>query len=59
MGLFFTGYFLIQAPAPAIAGWLYDISADAFWPILFAMGMYVSAVIANVVFRVAQKRLHL
>jgi MFS family permease len=59
MGLFFTGYFFVQAPAPAIAGWLFDITDDAFWPILFAAGMYASAAVANVIFRYAQKRLPL
>ncbi len=41
MGLFFTGYFLIQAPAPAIAGWMFDKTSDAFWPISFAIMLSV------------------
>lgn len=59
MGLFFSSYFLIQAPAPAIAGWLYDLKSDAFWPILFAIAMFVITALTNFVFRYAQKRLPL
>ena len=59
MGLFFSIYFLIQAPAPAIAGWLYDLTADAFWPVLFAMALFFATVLGNLVFRFAQKRLPL
>jgi len=59
MGLFFTVYFLVQAPAPAIAGWLYDLTTDEIWPILFAVALFLCTGIANLVFRVAQKRLPL
>jgi len=59
MGLFFTSYFLIQAPAPAIAGWLYDLTANAFWPILFAIALFFITALANLAFRHAQKRLPL
>ncbi len=59
MGLFFSIYFLIQAPAPAIAGWLYDLTADAFWPILFAAALFLITAVANVAYRIAQKRLPL
>jgi len=59
MGVFFSCYFLIQAPAPAIAGWLYDLTADAFWPILFAMALFFVTAVANLAFRFAQKRLPL
>ncbi|MDA1311568.1 MAG: MFS transporter, partial [Proteobacteria bacterium] len=59
MGLFFTVYFLVQAPAPAIAGWLYDLTADEFWPILFAAALFLLTGIANLGFRIAQKRLPL
>lgn len=59
MGLFFTIYFLIQAPAPAIAGWLYDLTTDPFWPILFAMALFFITTVANLAFRFAQKRLPL
>ena len=57
MGLFFSCYFVIQAPAPAVAGWLYDLTADAFWPILFAIGLFFATAVANVAYRLAQKRL--
>ena len=56
MGVFFSVYFLVQAPAPAIAGWLYDQTADAFWPILFAISLFFCTAVANFVFRLVQKR---
>jgi len=55
MGLFFSAYFLMTAPAPAIAGWLYDRSGDAFVPILFAIALLALTLAANVVFRIAQR----
>jgi predicted MFS family arabinose efflux permease len=57
MGLFFTTYFLVQAPAPAIAGWLYDLTRDELWPILFAVALFLFTAIANLAFRIAKKRL--
>jgi len=33
MGVFFSWYFLMTTPAPIVAGWLYDLSGDARWPI--------------------------
>lgn len=56
MGLFFTTYFLVQAPAPAVAGWLYDLTLDEFWPIIFAVLLFFLTAMANFVFRMAQKR---
>lgn len=56
MGVFMTSYFLFQAPTPAIAGWLYDRSGDAFWPVLFAIAMFGLTAVANIAFRVAQRR---
>ena len=55
-GTFFTTYFLVQAPAPAIAGWLYDLTTDELWPILFAGTLFLFTAIANLAFRFAQKR---
>jgi MFS family permease len=57
MGLFFSIYFLVQAPAPAIAGWLYDLTTDELWPILFAAALFLFTAIANLVFRFVQRRL--
>lgn len=59
MGLFFSCYFLIQAPAPAIAGWLFDLTKEPFWPILFAMALFFVTALANVAYRFAQRRLPL
>jgi MFS family permease len=55
MGVFLSAYFLLTAPAPAIAGWLYDRTGDPFVPILFAAGLFGLALLANVAFRLAQR----
>lgn len=59
MGIFLTGYYVLVAPAPAIAGWLYDRSGDAFRAVLFAAALFAAAMLANFAFRVAQKALRL
>ncbi len=59
MGLFFTCYFVVQAPAPAIAGWLYDRTGDAFAPVMFAIALFFATAVANMAFRLVQKRLPL
>ncbi len=56
MGVFFSGYFLVTTPAPAIAGWLYDLSGDPFQPILFAIALFGATILAYTAFRVAQGR---
>src|SRR5262245_81253 len=55
MGIFFSAYFLLVAPAPGVAGWLYDRSGDAFVPILFAIALVMLTLTANVAFRIAQR----
>lgn len=57
MGIFFTNFFLIMAPAPALAGWLFDRAQDAYAPILLAAALFVAAMICNWGFRLAQRRL--
>jgi predicted MFS family arabinose efflux permease len=56
MGVFLTAYYVITAPAPAIAGWLYDRTGDPYVPILFAIGLFAHTLAANFVFRFAQRR---
>lgn len=56
MGVFFTCYFLLVSPAPALAGWLYDRSGDAFQPILLAAALLAATALANLAFRAAQRR---
>jgi MFS family permease len=51
MGIFFSAYFLLSAPAPAVAGWLFDRSRDAFVPIVFAAALFAVTLVANLVFR--------
>lgn len=55
MGVFFSIFFLLAAPMPTIAGWLYDRSGDPYWPILFAVAMFGLTLVANLGFRMAQR----
>jgi predicted MFS family arabinose efflux permease len=55
MGIFMSVFFLLTGPAPALAGWLYDRTADPFVPILLAIAMFGSALVFYVVFRIAQR----
>jgi predicted MFS family arabinose efflux permease len=55
MGIFFSGYFLITAPAPAIAGWLFDRGGDPYQPILFAVVLFALTAISNLLFRAIQR----
>ena len=57
MGVFLSSYFLAVAPAPAIAGWLYDYAGDAYWPILLAVTLLGLTALANLAFRAAQRRM--
>jgi len=57
MGIFFTSYFLIVGPAPAIAGWLYDRTGDTSLPILFAAALFGLTGVGNFAFRRAQRLL--
>jgi predicted MFS family arabinose efflux permease len=57
MGLFFAMFFFIQAPSPAIAGWLYDLSGNQIWPMIFAGVLFLLTAITNIAFRAARKRL--
>lgn len=56
MGIFFSFYFVITAPAPVVAGWLYDRTHDAFWPIAFASLLLLATAAFNLAFRSAQHR---
>jgi MFS family permease len=54
MGIFFSAYFLVTAPAPALAGWLFDATGDAYQPIVFAACLIAAAALSNVLFRLIQ-----
>ena len=56
IGVFLSAFFLIVAPAPAIAGRLFDITHWAFAAILFAVALLVLTGVANYGFRLAQRR---
>ena len=55
MGVFFASYFVIVTPAPAIAGWLFDLTGDPSTPIKFAAALLAATALANLVFRLAQR----
>jgi predicted MFS family arabinose efflux permease len=56
MGVFLSAYFLLTAPAPAVAGWLFDRTGDPFLPILLAAALFALTAVANVAFRIAAAR---
>jgi hypothetical protein len=51
MGVFFTWYFVITAPAPIIAGWLFNVSGNVAWPIYFAATLFAATAGANAMLR--------
>jgi predicted MFS family arabinose efflux permease len=55
MGVFFSVYFLVQAPAPGIAGWLYDRTGEPMAAILFAIGLFAVTLAAGFAFRAAER----
>ena len=57
MGVFFSFYFVLMTAAPPIAGWLYDLSGDPYWPIVFAASLFAAGALANWAFRMAKKKL--
>jgi predicted MFS family arabinose efflux permease len=57
MGVFLSVYFLVQAPAPAVAGWLYDRTGNPFVPILLAIALFGLTLLSYAAFRVAQRTL--
>ena len=57
MGVFLSVYFLLQAPAPALAGWLYDRTGNPFVPILLAIALFGLTLLSYAAFRLAQRTL--
>lgn len=55
MSVFLSVYYLLSGPAPTLAGWLYDRTADPFVPILLAIAMFGLALAAYFAFRFAQR----
>lgn len=56
MGVFLSFYYLLNAPAPAIAGWLFDRTADPFVPILFAIAMFGLTLVSYFVYQTALRK---
>ena len=56
MGVFFMGQVLLQSSAPPVAGWLYDITQDVSFPILFAVGLFLATAAANFCFSFLKRR---
>ena len=57
MGVFFSFYFAVVAMAPPLAGVLFDLSGDAYGPIIFAAALFAATGATNAVFRFAQRRM--
>lgn len=51
MGVFYSAYYLLNAPAPAAAGWLYDRTRDPVAPILFAAALFALTWVGYLGFR--------
>ena len=58
MGVFFSIYFVVVAPAPAIAGWIYDRTGDPYHAIIFAIALFGLTAVANAAFRILQRATH-
>jgi predicted MFS family arabinose efflux permease len=57
MGVFLSIFYLLTAPAPALAGWLYDRTGDPFVPILFAIATFGVTLVAYHAYRAAHRAL--
>lgn len=53
MGVFFSAYFLLTAPAPGAAGWLFDRTHDPFMPLVFAIALFALTLATYFAFRLA------
>lgn len=53
MGIFFSAHFLLTAPAPGIAGWMFDRTHDGFTPLLFAIALFALTLGSYFAFRAA------
>lgn len=55
MGVFFSLYFLLVAPAPVVAGWLVDYSGSAWHALIFAAILFAATGAAYTGFRLTQR----
>jgi MFS family permease len=55
MGVFFTVYFIAVSVAPAVAGWLFDRTANPQEPIVFAACLFAATAVLNATFRMAKR----
>ena len=55
MGVFFSLYFLLVAPAPLVAGWLVDYSGSAWFAVVFAAGLFAATALSYAAFRITQR----
>jgi predicted MFS family arabinose efflux permease len=56
MGVFLSVYFLINAAAPPLAGWIYDATGDPISPIIFGIVLFALVIVTNAWFRTAQRK---
>jgi MFS family permease len=55
MGLFFSDYFVLVTPAPAIAGWFFDVTNKPDAAIVFGASLFALAAVCNRIFRWRQR----
>ncbi len=56
MGVFFTIYYAAMTACPPIAGWLFDTTASATPPIVFAALLFLTVLPATVAFGIVKRR---
>lgn len=55
MGVFFSLYFLLVAPAPVVAGWLVDYNGSAWLAVVFVSILFATTALAYSGFRLTQR----
>ena len=56
MGVFLSAYFLINAIARPLAGWIYDITNDPFSAVAFGIVLFGLVIVTNVWFQMTQRK---
>jgi MFS family permease len=55
MGVFFSVYFVVIAPVPTLAGWLYDLSNEPAYAMYLAAALFLATAATNAGFRMVQR----
>lgn len=57
MGVFFSSYFLLMTPTPAIAGWIYDQTGDAHDALIFGAALFALTALCHAGFQILKRAL--